>query len=73
MFDVECWGLVVGRTAAVAMTFSTSPRSDGSFMACHEQLETLRDLLKSYGSCLVAYSGGVDSVFFGARGPGCSG
>ena len=27
------------------------------------KFDNLRALLKSYGSCLVAYSGGVDSVF----------
>src|SRR5438034_9990960 len=28
-----------------------------------QKMEQLRELIGSYGSCLVAYSGGVDSVF----------
>jgi pyridinium-3,5-biscarboxylic acid mononucleotide sulfurtransferase len=41
-------------------------------VGCHlsnvvsSKLQQLRDLLKSFGSCLVAYSGGVDSVFLAA-------
>ncbi len=33
------------------------------FIVSSNKLDQLRELLRSYGSCLVAYSGGVDSVF----------
>jgi len=45
------------------------PLLDNPSRKCHVEIvsaqkyEKLRELLSSYGSCLVAYSGGVDSVF----------
>lgn len=44
-------------------SFSIAAALFQSNLMAMDKLAHLRDLIRSYGSCLVAYSGGVDSVF----------
>src|SRR5438552_18634760 len=48
-----------GQTAAL----DNSPPQCHLPVVSENKLEQLRELIRSFGSCLVAYSSGVDSVF----------
>ena len=54
-----------GHVQLAGLRSSLDKASEGwhSLAVSLSKLEKLRELIRSYGSCLVAYSGGVDSVF----------